>query len=109
LDRLDHRRGLHDHARPAAERRVVHLAMAVVGVVADVGHPDVHELLADRPAEEALAQRTVEEGGEERQDVDAERHGVVMPGISWTTTRRSARSTDAITSRSAGMSSSPSP
>ena len=31
--------------------------MAVVGVVADVGHPDVHELLADRSAKEALAQR----------------------------------------------------
>ena len=60
--------------RPPPNGRVVDRAVAVGGVVAQVVDPHVDHAPLARPAEQALAAKRVDEAGEDREDVDPERH-----------------------------------
>ena len=72
VERRAPRLGLHDHAGAAAVGRVVHGAVAVVRPVAEVVHPQIQDAALARLADERDVEH-IEEGGEDRHDVDA--HG----------------------------------
>ena len=81
LDGLEERRGLHHHARAAAVGRVVHGAVLVVRVVAQVD-----ELVAYQPAAAAArgdreAERALEELREDGDDADGEHRAHSLPPV----------------------------
>ena len=92
--------GVHHHAAAAAIGVVVHLLLAVEGVVPDLMAVGLDEALAGRPAQDALVQHLLAHVREEGGDVDAHAHGrspfsasVNMPGMGSTSTRPFSRST----------------
>ena len=75
-ERLDGREDglrLHHHPRTPTEGFVVHLTMRIGRGVADVVDVDLEDAGTDRSPEEAFAERALEDGGEDREDVDAHR------------------------------------
>src|SRR5208282_6627327 len=74
LDGIEQRLRLQNHALAAAERAIVHGAMAVVGGLAQVVHAHLDETRLAGPADDSMLERAGEEAGENRDDVETERH-----------------------------------
>src|SRR5262245_54342354 len=72
LDRAAEGLGLHDHAGPSAERRVVHALVLVVGEVAQVVDADAREALLHRAVDDPLRERSLEHPRKDRHHVDRE-------------------------------------
>src|SRR5438093_9559778 len=77
--RGEHRLGLQHHARSAAVGFVVHLAMPVGGEIADVVDPHVDDAGPDGLAQQALAQRALDDGGEDGEHVDPHTRRLAAP------------------------------
>ena len=70
LDRLDERLGLHHHARPAAIRYIVHAAVPIRRVVAQIVHRDVEQSLLDSAADHALRHAGADHPRKNRDEVE---------------------------------------
>jgi hypothetical protein len=73
LDRSEERFGLHDHPGTPAVGLVVDGAVAIVGPIPQVVHPNDEEPAVDRATQEALGEGRLQDPGEDRDDVD--QHG----------------------------------
>ena len=80
LDGRDHGRGHQDHPGAAAERPVVDLGVLALGPVADVVAVDLDEPLGDRSLQDAFIEESVQQAGEQGQDVEPDRHRGLTPG-----------------------------
>ena len=108
VERLAPGLGPHDHAGAAAVRRVVDGAVPVVGPVAQVVDLHLEQALPLRPPQQRELQRS-EVVGEDRDDVDAQRHtphspSSSSPGGGSTTTRRASSSISGTSSSTKGTS-----
>ena len=81
LHGLEYRSGLHEHAWATAEGVVVHRAMAVVGLIADVVGPDVQHTRPPGSGDYALVEGAGEHAGEKRQDVESHTLSVPCTGV----------------------------
>ncbi len=82
LDGGEDRFWLHHHPRAATERRVVHRAVDVVGVLAQIVQPEVEQAVGAALAEQALPAEVVDEAREDREHVDphgCRAYGTVFP------------------------------
>ncbi len=76
LDGLEDRLGPHHHAGAAAERRIVDRSMDIGRLLADVVASQIEQARTAGLAQQALGAEVVDERGEQREDVDAQRaHG----------------------------------
>src|SRR5439155_8648684 len=71
FDRVEHRLWHDYHARPAAERPIVHLVVLVLGPIADVPEVDFHQATVQRQLEQALGQVALEDFWEQGKDIEA--------------------------------------
>ena len=78
--RVDDIRPQH-HPCPAAERRVVHGAVPVLGKVADIGDVQRPDAGFQCPPRQRLAQRTREHGRKQRQDGGAPSHAAASSAV----------------------------
>src|SRR5205807_3709055 len=106
LHRLDHRLRLHDHPRSAPERHVVHLAVAVMRMLAEVVCLELDNSALDGATDHALLEDRAEHGREDGDDVESNHQSLASSDLSsqsCTTTRPAARSTSTTASLVAGI------
>src|SRR5206468_12974273 len=95
---------LHDHARAAPEGSVVHRAMLVVRVLAQIVNPDLHDPRLAGPLNDPVREGSLHHAGEDGEHVEPH-HGLPVPRASnssgLTGTRRPAARSTRLTKESA--------
>src|SRR5688500_6601534 len=107
LDRAPDRLRLHDHARPAAERHIVHRPVPIVGERPKIPRAHLDESRLASPRDNAFGERRLNQLREDRDDVNRAHHdrrfrlirpsrGVTSIRFAPTSTRRQMPSTSGI-------------